>query len=278
MNKNNRNKTSWHSYNEIVDIYDKIMVPYLVTRPAQDLLDELDLSHGAKVLDLVTGTGVGAAIAQKAVGVDGTIIGLDISIGMLQNALNKGFSSLICGIALGLPCRNETFDCVITIFVLSHIHQYQTALFDMARVLRSGGKIGVSTWGTMTNEVDQVWLNIAEKFVPREHIDQAVLQALPSEEILTNPDHLKDALQYAGLKNIKIIYNEYEVIMTVKDYLTFKNHGISGRFLNSVLPDTHWKKFGEQTAEELVSKFGRQLDLKLGAYLTIAAKPAILNG
>jgi ubiquinone/menaquinone biosynthesis C-methylase UbiE len=277
MNKNNRNKTSWHSYNEIVDIYDKIMVPYLVKRPAQDLFEALDLARGAKVLDVGTGTGVGAVIAHRAVGAEGAIIGVDISRGMLQNASNKGISSLICGIAPGLPCRNEAFDCVMTIFVLSHIHQYRAALSDMARVLRSGGKIGVSTWGNMANEVDQVWLNIAEKFVPREHIDQAVLQALPSEESLANPDNIKAALKDIGLEQIAIKYNEYEVVMTVSDYLQFKNNGISGRYLNSVLPTKLLEEFKEKVRDELNHIFGTRVDLKFGAYITVAVKPAVLK-
>jgi ubiquinone/menaquinone biosynthesis C-methylase UbiE len=275
VDNNYRLKNDWNSYNEIVDIYDSIMVPHLVMMPARDLLTALDLPRGAKVLDVGTGTGVGALIAKQVVGSAGFVTGLDLSIGMLRCASNKGLSNLVCGIVPGLPCRDETFDRIMTIFVLSHIQQYQTALSDMARVLRSGGKLGVSAWGNRKNEADQVWLTIAENFVCRDHIDKAVLQALPSEEKLTNPDILKEALQLVGLKNIAIIYNEYEVIMTVNDYLQFKNHGISGRFVKSALPANQWEKFKEKVSNELIRIFDRQVELKLGAYLTVGIKPAI---
>ncbi|HCP62483.1 MAG TPA: hypothetical protein DIU14_08460, partial [Actinobacteria bacterium] len=46
--------------------------------------------------------------------------------------------------AIDLPFRAATFDVVLSLFVLSHLHRLDTALFDMLRVLRSGGRAGVT--------------------------------------------------------------------------------------------------------------------------------------
>ena len=42
--------------------------------------------------------------------------------------------------AIDLPFRDGTFDAVTGNFVLSHFRRSETALFDMMRVLRPGGR------------------------------------------------------------------------------------------------------------------------------------------
>ena len=48
--------------------------------------------------------------------------------------------------AIDLPFRPGTFDAVLGTFVLAHFTKYDTALFELRRVLRTGGRIAFSSW------------------------------------------------------------------------------------------------------------------------------------
>ena len=51
---------------------------------------------------------------------------------------------VVIGIAPGLPLRDRRFDRVAASLVLSHVERYDTALRDMLRVLKPGGRLDVS--------------------------------------------------------------------------------------------------------------------------------------
>jgi hypothetical protein len=59
-------------------------------------------------------------------------------------------------------------------FVLSHFTRYETALFDMVRVLRPGGRLGVTVWGAGQSEFSRMWQDVAESFVSKDLLSDAV--------------------------------------------------------------------------------------------------------
>jgi SAM-dependent methyltransferase len=64
----------------------------------------------------------------------------------------------ICGSALALPFRDEVFDVVAAFDVLEHCEPESTALAELARVLRPGGRLFLSvpayTWAWSQFDVD----------------------------------------------------------------------------------------------------------------------------
>ncbi|NIN67609.1 MAG: methyltransferase domain-containing protein [Anaerolineae bacterium] len=145
----------WRSYDSIAATYDRIWAP-LFTLPAEDLVVMLRLPPGGLALDVGTGTGVAALPALKAVGPEGVVVGLDSSLEMLRLARGKSVSYLVTGEVPGLPFPDGTVDGMLASFVLSHFTCYETALFDMVRVLRPGGRLGVTAWGASRSEFGRV--------------------------------------------------------------------------------------------------------------------------
>jgi ubiquinone/menaquinone biosynthesis C-methylase UbiE len=104
---------------------------------ADALVRRLGLPVQGRVLDAGGGTGrVAAALAGMA----GQIIVADVSFGMLNQAREKNLS-VTCGVAEQLPFSAGTFDRVLMVDALHHIHNQADAARDLWRVLAPGGRI-----------------------------------------------------------------------------------------------------------------------------------------
>ena len=118
---------------------------------APAVLDAAGVSVGSVVLDLATGTGDAALLAGSRVQMGGAAIGVDISIPMLRVARSKTNASsveFLAADAMTLPFRDKTFDAVICQFGLMFFPDRQAALVEVRRLLRPGGRIALTVWGT----------------------------------------------------------------------------------------------------------------------------------
>src|SRR5207249_3743942 len=131
----------WRSYDDVAEIYERVNASHMA-EPARDLVAMAGAPPGGRVLDVGTGTGVAAAAAAATLGSEGLAVGVDMSLGMLlQGARARPEIHLAAASAIDLPFRDGTFDAVTANFVVSHFTKYETALFDMIRVLRPGGRL-----------------------------------------------------------------------------------------------------------------------------------------
>jgi len=114
--------------------------------------DRLDLAPDETVLDL--GCGEGRHLHGAHAHADVRSVGLDIDRERLDRT-RQGFADivpaggearadLVVGDACTLPFPDDAFDVVICSEVLEHLPTYETALDEIARVLRPGGRLGVS--------------------------------------------------------------------------------------------------------------------------------------
>jgi ubiquinone/menaquinone biosynthesis C-methylase UbiE len=101
---------------------------------------------GPLVLDVATGTGRLPLAMLRRLDFDGHVVGLDISLKMLQEARRKTAGHddrviLLWKDALTLPFRDATFDAVACVEALEFMPEPHLGLKEMARVLRPGGTL-----------------------------------------------------------------------------------------------------------------------------------------
>jgi ubiquinone/menaquinone biosynthesis C-methylase UbiE len=263
---------SARSYDSVSSVYDRIIVPHFFELPGKDLAALLDLAPGNRVLDVGTGTGSAALPALMSVGSEGTVIALDPSLKMLQVAKMKGIHHVIGGKVPGIPFTDSVFDGVMANFVLSHFKDYESALSDMVRVIRGGGRMSVSVWRTSQTEFIEVWSEVAESFIDMERLQESLQKGLPWEEWFTDENNLVTALEKANLENIHVNHSEYRVSISVKDYLTIRESGMRGRYLKELLGDEKWDQFREQVAEEFQKRYSESLEYDNPAYMAVGSK------
>lgn len=96
----------------------------------------------ARILDLATGSGDLAQAVQAACP-DARVLGADFSVPMMRQAQHRGLQPLIAADGMNLPFNDATFDVLTVAFGLRNMASWPTALQEMSRVLRPGGKLFV---------------------------------------------------------------------------------------------------------------------------------------
>src|SRR5207248_2188196 len=127
------------------------------------------------------------------------VMGLDPSVEMLRIARSHGLLCVVVGAVPGLPVPGSTFDRVIASFVLAHFSAYEAALLDMVRVLRPGGRLGMTAWGASGNKYRERWQSIAESFAGKEALHLAIQEALPWEDWFAEVDHVQGGFRRCRL-------------------------------------------------------------------------------
>jgi len=110
----------------------------------------LDIAADEHVLDVGCGSGAVTRDVARRVGSRGLAVGLDPSPELLavarELALEAGLGDRVEfreGDVLRLPFPDGSFDVVLCVTVLSHVPRGETAIPELVRVLRSGGRLGV---------------------------------------------------------------------------------------------------------------------------------------
>ena len=109
-----------------------------------------DLHEGEVVLDLGSGGGIDVILSAKRVGPTGVAYGLDMTDEMLalalRNAREAGIANahFLKGVIEDVPLPAESVDVVISNCVVNLSTDKAAVLAEMARVLRPGGRIGIS--------------------------------------------------------------------------------------------------------------------------------------
>jgi arsenite methyltransferase len=109
-----------------------------------------DLAEGETVLDLGSGGGIDVILSAKRVGPTGRAYGLDMTDEMLalaqKNAADAGARNAIFlkGVIEDIPLPAESVDVVISNCVINLSTDKAAVLTEIGRVLRPGGRVGVS--------------------------------------------------------------------------------------------------------------------------------------
>ena len=109
-----------------------------------------ELHEGETVLDLGSGGGIDVILSAKRVGPTGTAYGLDMTDEMLalaqRNAAEAGVANVhfLKGVIEQIPLPASSVDVVISNCVINLSVDKPAVLAEIARVLKPGGRIGIS--------------------------------------------------------------------------------------------------------------------------------------
>lgn len=134
----------------------------------------LDIGPGDQVLDLAAGTAVSTEELARS---GAWCVAADFSVGMLAAGKTRPVPKVAAD-ATRLPFEDQTFDAVTISFGLRNVVDHETALREMARVTRPGGRLVVCEFSTPTNPLFGT--------VYKEYL----MQALPrvARAVSSNPD------------------------------------------------------------------------------------------
>ena len=115
-------------------------------------IKESGAKQGDHVLDCATGTGDLAIEFKKSVGKQGYVLGTDFCAPMIESAPGKAFKKGLdvdfeVADAMKLPYKDNHFDIASISFGIRNVDEPVTALKDMARVVKSGGRVVVLEFG-----------------------------------------------------------------------------------------------------------------------------------
>jgi demethylmenaquinone methyltransferase / 2-methoxy-6-polyprenyl-1,4-benzoquinol methylase len=131
---------------------------------------------GRKVLDLAAGTGTSSEPYADA-GVH--VVACDFSLGMLRvGKRRRPDIDFVAGDATRLPFADNSFDAVTISFGLRNVNEPDTALAEMLRVTKPGGRLVIAEFST---PVVPVWRTMYTEYLMR------ALPAIASK-ISSNPD------------------------------------------------------------------------------------------
>jgi arsenite methyltransferase len=238
------------------------------------LLERLRLRPGETVLDVGSGTGLLAAHAAELVGPSGTVLGIDplplrVEIAKERTRRNVAFR---VGDAYDLSSfADDSFDVVYLNAVFHWLPEKLSPLRGIRRVLKPGGRIGISTGSKdHLNSLQQVRREVLKRAPYRDYPESA-----ESVAHNVNAGELEELLESSGFKvqslELKphLTYHE-----TARAALDFVQASSFGNFLGR-LPERLRRAAQQEIEAELESsRTPRGIPQRGRRIIAIAAKVA----
>jgi arsenite methyltransferase len=172
-------------------------------RNGKRLVARLGLEAGDRVLDVGSGTGLLADHVATLVGATGSVLGIDplplrIAIAQKKRAANLSF---VVGNAYELDTfAAASFDVVYLNAVLHWLPEKRAPLAQIHRILKAGGRVGLSTGSKEhPNRLQQI-----KKWVLARPPFDAYPAARNGEPYRVSVEELRELLRSAGFVNVRI--------------------------------------------------------------------------
>lgn len=138
-------------------------------------LARIDVRAGDRILDLGCGNGWATRLLRQRAGDDGSAVGVDASVPMVERArvASAGAPGLTFqrGVFETLPFDDASFDHVFSFEALYYSSDLSQSLAEIRRVLRPGGSLTIGTDHYLENEDSHSWS--ADLSVPMEMMSEA---------------------------------------------------------------------------------------------------------
>ena len=142
----------WQAQVAAAQAYEDLFVPALFSHWTAAIAAAADVAPGKRVIDVACGTGILARKLATLIGSAQSIVGLDLSPGMLEVARRVAPAiEWKLGSAESLPFADGSFDAVVSQFGLMFFPDRVRALREMLRVLTPSGRLAVAVWDSLDN-------------------------------------------------------------------------------------------------------------------------------
>lgn len=195
------------------------------------LLAEMPIHQSSVVVDI--GAGVGALLpAIREAAPRAFVAGVDAAEGMIRRASGNFGRAVMDAGHLGL--RDASVDAAVMPFMLFFLPDPRRGLAEARRVLRPGGRLGLTTWAADANDypADQVWADLMDEHgAPPE-------QGIPRLDLMDTPEKLVGLLRDAGFEDVRTASEAEPVTMTLEEFLEVRTGiGRSKRQFESLASD-----------------------------------------
>ncbi len=208
--------------------------PRFFAQLGQRLVEVSHVTPGADVLDVAAGRGAVLFAAADQVGPDGHAVGIDLADNMVRETTadiqRAGRQNVemhhMSADQLDFP--DASFDWVLCGFALWFFPQPHHTLQELFRVLKPGGRVGLTTWAEdcpfLTWVLPEIRASLPPQAPPANRGQEA-----PSFD---TPVKLETALQQAGFARIEISMEEHDYVYSTDEewWLSLWSHGVRSRF------------------------------------------------
>ncbi|MEA2167520.1 MAG: hypothetical protein QOF76_820 [Solirubrobacteraceae bacterium] len=171
------------------------------------MLDAARLYAGATVLELAAGTGEAGLMAHELIQPGGSLIMSDFAPEMLsaaqRHAAERGADDIrfkqIDMESIDIEAASQ--DAVLCRFGLMFLPDPETALREIRRVLRGGGRLAAATW---TPAAENPWSSVVEKTLVRLGYVEPSPAGLPGQFALDDGAALGELLETAGFEDVEV--------------------------------------------------------------------------
>ena len=205
------------TYDAAADHYDHPALSFW-SRAGTRTVCRLGLAAGSSVLDTPCGSGASALPAARAVGPTGTVLGADVSTGLLDLARAKAARAGLVNLrfqvgdmrALGHP--DDSFDAVVSVFGIFFVPDMPALVAELWRIVRPGGILAVTTWGPAALEPGSsaFWEAVGE-------VRGDLVRAFNPWDVLVTPAALTNVLTSAGISRPSVEAEDGEQAMRGAD-------------------------------------------------------------
>jgi ubiquinone/menaquinone biosynthesis C-methylase UbiE len=180
-------------------------------------IERLRLRPGQRVVDLCCGTGASALPAAAAVGPTGSVLGVDITAALVEQAAAKAreagwtHAAFQCAAVETLELRPASVDAVVSVFGLFFVEDMAALLQRAATWLVPGGALAITTWG-------------AEVLAPGEALfwdavraERASIVPTSHASRLDTPDKLAAIFTAGGLPAPEVVHDRWAMPLATPD-------------------------------------------------------------
>jgi O-methyltransferase / aklanonic acid methyltransferase len=210
---NRKREESLRVFNQAAAIYDRVG-PGSFSFFGQRLVEVAEIPSGAKVLDVAAGRGALLFPTAARVGPTGHVTGIDFAPNMVHETAKDIESLKLRNAEIHqmdaeqMSFADKSFDYLMCGFALWMFADPARVLQEFHRVLRSGGRVALSTWAA--DSPSQTWCHE----VLRPFVYAPAAKDLPAKIDIRfdTPSQIETALQQAGFKAIRSTVEEKEFI------------------------------------------------------------------